>query len=84
MVIIFTGLKLSIKISPNKTISLEMGPSHTVKNLKETIQTVASIPVSAQGYPLHDRKQLNDEDTLKLCNIKTGDTIVLPGSLSGE
>ncbi|ETO08520.1 hypothetical protein RFI_28867 [Reticulomyxa filosa] len=85
-------MKIVVRTQTNRTYSVEVSASATVKNLKEEIEKVDETKVARQKLFLNksaetkeledtkqstDKKELEDEKTLEDYNIKEGDEILL-------
>lgn len=76
------GMQIFIKTLTGKTITLEVGPSDTIENVKTQIQDKEGIPPDQQRLILAD-KVLENGHTLSNYNIQNGSMVYLILRLRG-
>ena len=70
------GMQLFVKNPIGKTITLEVMASHTIENVKAKIQDKEGIPQDQQVL-VYSGKEVEDERTLRECNIRKEATLSL-------
>lgn len=68
-------MKISVKDLAGKTLSLDVNPTDTIRDIKEKQKSKDGTAINEQRLIFAGR-QLEDDKTLAQCNIKDGSIVV--------
>ena len=78
-----SDMQIFVKLPKGKTITMDVGASHTINNIKAIIKDREGIPMKQQRLIYQDQ-QLEDGLTISGYNIKNLATLTLPTGSKGE